>query len=409
MTPHVPKPRGGLTDKRLALMVLVTAVTLSALTLMVGFNPPDADIKYDWLVTREATRGDGDAYQDVLQLGRDEGVNVVVHAGVGVDEFTGHPRPPGAIVLQLPLVLIPFELLFAASIFLSTVATAVVALVVDRKRNPKAGLITVGSLLLAAPVWINFRYAGQAAVVAALALVGWLLVRDRDGVLGGVLIGLASVLKLFPALLIVPLLLTKRWRASLSLVGTGVVLNLIGLALPGVSAGAALRELAVATNTWVTLPSNGSFVKQFVSAGLPSSVAQVVAVAVVALLLAVLIRQSRLAGRRIGVIPFSWLAAGLLVLPLSWISYDLVLAPAVILMVMSPERRYRLLGLVGIGLWVTPTIIWTHGTLLEAPVSLWVRVLVLVISFQVLDENEAWSLRADSSQTDAYALNLGSP
>lgn len=390
----------------MALIALMTSVVVSALTLMIGFDPPDADIKYDWLVTREALRSDGNAYRDVLELGRDEGVNVVVHVGAGVDEFTGHPRTPGAIVLQLPVAVVPFELLFATSVFVSTVALAVVALAVDRKRNPKAALVTVGALLLAAPVWVNFRYAGQAGVVAALALAGWLLVKDRDGVSGGVLIGLASVLKLFPALLVVPLLLTRRWKASVSLVGTGVVLNLIGLALPGVSAGPALSQLAVATNTWVSLPSNGSLVKQFVSAGLPSAVAQVAAVAVVALLFAVLMRQSRLAGRRIGVVPFSWLAAGLLVIPLSWISYDLVLVPALLLMVMSSERRHRLLGLLGIGLWLVPTVVWTHGVLLEAPVSLWVRVLVLVVSFQVLDGGAAWSLGADATQTETR-LTLG--
>ena len=384
-------------------LTLAVAVLLSAFTLAVGFDPPDADIKYDWLVTREAVRGDGDAYSDVLDLGRAEGVQVAVHVGAGVKEFTGHPRTPGAIVLQLPLVVVPFEMLFAVSVFMTTLAAGFIALFADRDRNSKAALVAVAALLLAAPLWVNYRYAGQAAVIAALVLAGWLLVRDRDRVLGGVLIGVAAVLKLFPAFLIVPLLLARRWKASVSLVATGVILNLAGLALPGVSVESALSQLTVAVDTWVTLPSNGSFVKQFVSAGFSPAVAQLAALGVVSVLFGVLVAQGKLSERRVGIVPFSWLAAGLLVIPLSWISYDLVLAPVFTLAILSEDRRGRLLGMVGIALWLTPTLIWPHRVLLMAPVSVLVRMLVLVVSFRLLDEHPAWSLSSVSERTEAGA------
>lgn len=388
---------------RPALIVVAIAVLLSSATVAFGFDPLDADIKYDWLVTREALRPGGDAYRDVLEMAHDEGVSVAVHAGDGVETLTGHPRPPGTIVLQLPLVAVPYDFLFATSVFVASIALGVVVFLVDRRRNPRVALVSAGALVVSAPLWVNYRFAGQAAIVAVLALAGWTLLRDRDGVFGGVLIGLASVLKLFPALLIIPLLLTKRWRASLSLVGTGLTLNLIGLSLPGVSAGRALHELASATATWVGVPANGSLVRPLMAMGLPAAFAQVAALGIVLLLVGVLARQGKATAWRAAMLPFPWFAIGLLVIPLSWISYDLAVAPALILMVISADRRSHLLGLFGLGLWLAPIAVWPNGVVLYGPFSLLVRVLVVVASFHALHDFSGWSMRSIGSRPELEA------
>lgn len=388
---------------RPALVVVAIAVLLSSATVAFGFDPLDADIKYDWLVTREALRSGGDAYRDVLEMAHDEGVSVAVHAGAGVETLTGHPRPPGTIVLQLPLVAVPYDLLFATSVLVATLALGVVVFLVDRRRNPRSALISAGALLLTAPLWVNYRYAGQAAVVAALALAGWSALRDRDRALGGVLIGLASVLKLFPAFLIIPLLLTKRWKASLALVGTGLILNLMGLGLPGVSAGRALPELASATATWVGVPANGSLVRPLIAMGLPAAVAQVAALSLVALLVGVLVWQRKAVARRAAMLPFPWLAIGLLVIPLSWNSYDLAIAPALSLMATSANRRSHLLGLFGLGLWLAPVLVWPNGVTLYGPLSMFVRVLVVVMSFHALHDFSDWSMRSVQPRLEVEA------
>ncbi|HEU5200999.1 MAG TPA: glycosyltransferase family 87 protein [Ktedonobacterales bacterium] len=94
---------------------------------------------------------------------------------------------------------------------------------------------TLGSIL-----WLPFLYSEQLLNLGqtlTLFVVGaWILERRRQDTLSGVLIGLAGLLKLWPAGLLLYSLLFRRWRQALSGGITFVLGILLTLLVPGIQA-----------------------------------------------------------------------------------------------------------------------------------------------------------------------------
>lgn len=96
-------------------------------------------------------------------------------------------------------------------------------------------LFTLGSIL-----WLPFLYSEQLLNLGqtlTLFVVGaWILERRRQDALSGVLIGLAGLLKLWPAGLLLYSLLFRRWRQAISGGITFVLGILLTLLVPGIQA-----------------------------------------------------------------------------------------------------------------------------------------------------------------------------
>lgn len=368
------------------------AIVLSATVLATGFDPIDADIKYDWLVAKESVRQGGDAYRDLLLIAKDEGVQISVHAGEGTERLTGHPRSPGAIFIQLPLLAIPYDQLYVFSTFAALVAFGFLVATFDVETMPRMGVIALGVGLVSAPLFITLRYAGQAALVAALALIGWRVVQTGREYTGGVLIGLSAVLKIFPAFLVFPLLIARKWRAAVSLFVTGLLANLLGLRLPGVSLSRSLEELAKATDTWIGLSANGSLVRRVQELGLASTSAQLIALALLAGFIVIAWLLTRGSPDRGWVSsPFAWITIGLLAIPLSWISYDLAFFPAVLLIAVA-SSRLQPVGLFCLGLWAIPVVIWPMEVIASGGFATIVRVVVAVTAITAAHRLKSWEM-----------------
>ncbi|REK34343.1 MAG: hypothetical protein DWQ20_06940, partial [Actinobacteria bacterium] len=99
---------GALRTPGLVAVSVVAALFVAGVLLLSGYDPPSADIKYDWLATREALRVGGDAHGDLLQLAAQEGVAVQINAPIGAERITGHPRTPGALLLLAPVAFVPY-------------------------------------------------------------------------------------------------------------------------------------------------------------------------------------------------------------------------------------------------------------------------------------------------------------
>lgn len=187
-----------------------------------------SDALLDWMVV-DAIRGEGSPHDRLDVLFRNHGYSAPT-------ETHSHPRAPGALLLQTPLLLVDKYDARSVMTVISIVSVVVVILVSEQLTGwPIWVLVAIGGFLFFSVVMQQtFVFGVQSALVAALiALAWWLLDHDRDAG-AGALLGVAATLKLFPALLLVILWrsrpTTLRWG-----IGVAIVLNLIGLALPDVS------------------------------------------------------------------------------------------------------------------------------------------------------------------------------
>ena len=101
--------------------------------------------------------------------------------------------------------------------------------------RPGPPALVMGAVLLASftPL-INNHVMGQANLpVVALVAGGLLAERRGRGVLGGVLIGVACMLKMSPGLLVAWWLVRREWRPAVAAIGTAVALTLLSLPLVG--------------------------------------------------------------------------------------------------------------------------------------------------------------------------------
>jgi glycosyl transferase family 87 len=125
-------------------------------------------------------------------------------------------------------------------------------------RRPLAIILPVAATLL--PIQTNFEHQNMNALL--LALTGgaaWLTSRARDG-RAGALIGLATALKAFPALLIVHLASRGRWKGAGAALGTAAALTLLPAIATGPAAFAAdfRRWLAISSSGWPIRNNNQS-------------------------------------------------------------------------------------------------------------------------------------------------------
>lgn len=333
----------GLRVRQAVLLVLLCFIIgLPAYLIAARFpTSPGPDVVADWLVTRAAVAGE-DPYANPEELARRYGLPYRVRLTAELDSTAvAHPRTPGALVAMTPLLLVPPSRLYPLAIAVTLVCVVLVMLLACRLAQLPAWVAAPLALL---SLWTHagilaIHHGTQSGVVAVLiAFAIWSTSRS-DSVGGGVALGLATVLKVFPVLLILPLLLHRRFRAATSLIVSTAALTLAGFAFPGVHPAGAYEALRSASLNWITLSANGSFARVLAAAGAPLPIASIVGGVVVGLAAVVYV----VSGKRRQLCPsdlgLGVLAVALLWPPLSWIHYDLALYPAA---VVAGARSVRL-------------------------------------------------------------------
>lgn len=160
------------------------------------------------------------------------------HAAVlGIDAREGYPylpHPPFAILLATPLAHLPFTAAarywFAACLALCFVLAATIAALftvntVGGLPKPRYALAAFIALLAWPPVLYNLEKGQLSILLAVLIAFAWRSLEHRDSWAGGVWLGLAASLKLFPVLM-AAFLLVRRLRAATSLTITTVAATL---------------------------------------------------------------------------------------------------------------------------------------------------------------------------------------
>jgi alpha-1,2-mannosyltransferase len=194
--------------------------------------------------------------------------------------------------------------------------------------------------MLAVPVIQKDLLYGQLnGILLLLIVVGWRWLRRGSDIASGLSLGLATALRLYPAFLLLPLLMMRRFRAAAALAMTSAAATLIGSLALGLDDSTRFVRTVAGENFrfWRSAPMNISLVslpfrwltRSFWRPDAPdlSRVASLLALVLVVLVVVIALRsRGAFSGDRfLAAIPWMLLAT-----PLSW-EFSLVLAMPVVL------------------------------------------------------------------------------
>ncbi len=251
--------------------------------------------------------------------------------------------PPITALAMFPTTLVSLRTATTWMIVFGVVGTFVTLLLTTRALGWRglAGRVGVAAALTALLMWTEpFQTTfldGQLNVVVMLLVVGDLVQPDRSR-FKGIGVGVAAALKLIPALFVVYLLLTRRFRAAVTAMATFVVLAAIGwIVQPGGSAtfwlGGGLDSHKVLIDArFVGEQSLQGTVGRLVDTGVQGGPVWVLAVALVGLGgLALAVWSQRRGFEAMGIVITALVA--LMVSPSSWSHYWVWIGPMVLVIV----------------------------------------------------------------------------
>jgi hypothetical protein len=141
-------------------------------------------------------------------------------------DYNNHP--PFDALLFVPLTLLPYDVAIVLWSVMSSLSYLWISRIIlhELRINLAGHWIVLGAGL--ALCWYPFQAhiaLGQLSLLVITCIIGsWALLRHQRDWLAGALLGLACLIKLFPGMIILYLLLRQRWRA----VGASLVVLVIG-------------------------------------------------------------------------------------------------------------------------------------------------------------------------------------
>jgi hypothetical protein len=153
---------------------------------------------------------------------------------IGSFNIDAYEYPPPFLLLPRALTILTPEFLRLRMVWFALNGAVLVIglLVVARMLGPVAGIraLLFSPLVLASDITIATLQVGNLqAIVSSLAMIAMVLLAQRRYVAGGALLAYATVSKLFPGLLLVYLLVQRKWRALAWTVGLCMALIAISL------------------------------------------------------------------------------------------------------------------------------------------------------------------------------------
>ena len=243
-------------------LYFVCAISIGVL-VVTSVSPAIADSTADWLAT-SAARDGLNPYVDLRVLSAHYSVDYFHPAQSHIGDSPWlHPRTPGALLVLLPISFVSPDLLFKVVTFLSL---AILGYAAFHLFPRVAGMewtkaLFLGTLLIfSGPVVRTLQFGSIGLIIALLVCWFWIGIRDKDSWWAGIPLGVAIVLKLYPAFLLLPALFLNRRRAATSAVLVATSLVAAGMILFGIGGEQAIAGLMNAGDVWLRLPSNGSVV-----------------------------------------------------------------------------------------------------------------------------------------------------
>ena len=283
----------------------------------------------------------------------------------------GFTYPPFAALVMVPMELVSWHAAVAASIALNLVASVLLLMllvdpVIRRRGWPRWYGLGLAACLFAAlePVRDTFSFGQVNLPLLALVYADlWLL--GRGGRLAGVGTGLATAIKLTPAVFILYLLVARRYRAAGVATATAVGATLLaGLVMPSASqvfwTDALWNTGRVGSLAYVSNQSLRGLVSRLGGTG--GGIAWALAVLIVLIVWAYRVRRATA--------PAGFALTGVvacLVSPVTWVHHLVWLVPALVLLADEGLTRFQLRR--GGGLLVAAVVIFV--LLVSGPVWLW--------------------------------------
>jgi alpha-1,2-mannosyltransferase len=169
----------------------------------------------------------GDAFMQGLPVYEQE-----LHGPYGINRFS---YPPPALLVFGPLSLLPSGVVHAIMLALGIAAVWAAVWITLRmvgfQRN--IGLVGASLGITGCALWLQPSYGnldqGQVNIILMLLVLADFAMSTRVPRLAGILIGVATAVKLTPAIFIVYLMLTRRFRAAVTAAITSVALTGLGI------------------------------------------------------------------------------------------------------------------------------------------------------------------------------------
>lgn len=176
----------------------------------------------------------------------------------GVNRLNPYVYPPLLAVLMYPLSFLRFEsagmLWYGINLLFALASGILFSRILSSKDSPWH-LVCPALLLATSEPLTRTLTAGQLNLMLLFLLsASWVLLsRERD-IWGGIALGLAAAVKIFPALLIVYLFWRRKWRAAWAALLSAIVLTLIPAAIVGFRVSwdyvSLLRQMSYGSSTW---------------------------------------------------------------------------------------------------------------------------------------------------------------
>lgn len=230
------------------------------------------------------------------------------------------PRPPGALLVDVPLALVPEQLLISIMVVANvTVLVAITYISLRHSGLPSRWMVLTPLVMTSSPGLQVVRELNLAPLVGVAIVSTWVLSKRRDSFWIGLPLGLAVAMRIYPVWFALVLLVAGRKRVALAAMAVGAILNGVGLLLPAITVDGSVSVLT--QNTFLTWTANTS-IPGMLSEWLPSTwVALALAVVLICWLL---LRRPSLRDGLAVVGP-----AALLVGPVSWPMYLTAIGPAI--------------------------------------------------------------------------------
>lgn len=309
---------------------LLVRVVLASLVILVWWyaakaqDPARSDATADWILVK-ATSSDLSPFADLRTLGDKLGVPYKPFLDETTSDVIRNYRTPGGLLVLYPLVLFDWTMahLVVGVVGLLSFLWMLLVLVprycqagIEKLLIPLA-LASISAAFIEATFW-----GSVSAIVAALTCAS--ILKPNHGS-SGIPLATATVMKLYPGLLFVPLLVRRHGRPAL-LVGLATVLTSTGVGAVAfhLSVFETVRLLVAGSSAWLQFSGNTSFAAVLTGVSAPSWIFPLVAVIGV-VIVGIFARRRPLAQAMALAIPMS-----VLVSPVSWVHYDVVLIPLVL-------------------------------------------------------------------------------
>ena len=207
-----------------SIVIALLFITKVALTLVERADAPVSDL-LSYFDGAQRLRAGLPLYRLDFNLMRD-----------GAYQFI-YPPLLAFLLLPMPTYQVAWWCWAAFSIICWVLALALLLRELSGDIRPRVSVVWLPVLLAALinfPPVLSHLFWGQLQLLLLLILVGsWLCLRRERDVAAGVLLGLAIALKIFPALLLVPLLAQRRWRCIAIAAFTAIGVLMLSFAAVG--------------------------------------------------------------------------------------------------------------------------------------------------------------------------------